>query len=74
VVPERVASPSVPELSRRERQVAALVGAGLSNREIATELFVSERTVDSHITHIRTKLGVSSRTKLVRWAIDSGIA
>lgn len=56
-------------LTRREREVAALVAEGLTNREIATRLFVSERTVDGHLEHIREKLGVSSRAQVAAWYV-----
>lgn len=58
------------ELTHRERQVVRLVTQGRSNGEISAELFISERTVESHMNHIRTKLAIDSRTQLVRWAID----
>jgi DNA-binding CsgD family transcriptional regulator len=48
-------------LSDREREVAELVAAGRTNREIAAELFLSKRTVDTHLAHVFEKLGVSSR-------------
>lgn len=59
--------PVSTELSDREAQVAELVAAGMSNRLIAEELFVSERTVHSHLSHIFTKLDLTSRTQLVKW-------
>jgi len=55
-------------LSRREREVARLAAGGLSAREIAERLFVSERTVETHLTHIYAKLGVDSKLDLVRRA------
>ncbi len=55
-------------LSTREAEVADLVGQGLANHAIAERLFVSERTVNSHIAHIRTKLDIRSRTQLALWA------
>ena len=54
-------------LTRREREIAILVGSGLSNREIASRLFISKRTVDAHVEHIFAKLEISSRVKLTLW-------
>ena len=51
-------------LAKREVEVAALVADGLSNKQIAARLFISERTVDSHIGHILNKLGVNSRSQI----------
>ena len=51
-------------LSRREREVAQLVAGGLSNREIAQRLYLSERTVDNHLHHILDKLGFDSRVQV----------
>jgi DNA-binding CsgD family transcriptional regulator len=53
-------------LSPSEQGVAALVAEGLTNREVASTLFLGERTVASHLTHIYAKLGVRSRTELAR--------
>ena len=53
-------------LTAAERRVAALVAEGQTNREVATALFLGERTVASHLTHIYAKLGVRSRTELAR--------
>jgi len=53
-------------LTAAERRVAALVAEGRTNREVATALFLSERTVASHLTHVYAKLGVRSRTELAR--------
>jgi pimeloyl-ACP methyl ester carboxylesterase/DNA-binding CsgD family transcriptional regulator len=55
------------ELSRREREVAQLVAKGLSNREIATRLYLSERTVDNHVHRILDKLGFDSRVQVATW-------
>ena len=52
------------ELSRREREVAGLVAEGLSNRGIASRLFISERTAEYHVEQIRNKLGFHSRTEV----------
>jgi DNA-binding NarL/FixJ family response regulator len=55
-------------LTRRERQVAHLVGRCLSNREIAEALVVAERTVEVHVRHCLAKLGFRSRVELAVWA------
>jgi len=60
----------VKPLTRREKEIAALVAEGLGNREIAQRLFLSKRTVDSHIEHIFAKLSFSSRTQLAGWVRD----
>ncbi len=53
------------ELTARQRELLELVGNGLTNAEIAERLFISQRTVDAHLSHIRTKLGISARSKLI---------
>jgi predicted ATPase/DNA-binding CsgD family transcriptional regulator len=55
---------SAAALTKREREIAELVASGLSNREIATRLFISKRTVDAHVEHIFGKLEISSRLQL----------
>jgi DNA-binding NarL/FixJ family response regulator len=57
-------------LSRREWQVARLAAQGRTAREIAAELFISERTVESHIANVYAKLGVRSKTELIRRASE----
>jgi predicted ATPase/DNA-binding CsgD family transcriptional regulator len=61
----------VPRLSRRETEVAHLVGAGLTNRQIADRLFVSERTAEYHVEQIRNKLGYHTRAEIARWVAQS---
>jgi len=58
---------SASELSGREREVARLVADGLSNRQIAARLYLSERTVDNHVHHILDKLGFDSRVQVATW-------
>ena len=58
-------------LSQREREVATLITARKTNREVASELFLSEKTVESHLRHIFIKLGASSRVDVAR-AVESG--
>lgn len=57
-------------LTGREREIAALVAEGLSNREISTRLHVSVRTVESHVRHVLTKVGLVNRTQLATWMRD----
>ncbi|MEU1167141.1 helix-turn-helix transcriptional regulator [Streptomyces sp. NPDC005921] len=67
VPPPPAADPN--SLTRREREVAALVAKGLSNRKIAAEPLVPPHTVDFHVEDIRAELGFGSRTQVaVRWA------
>ncbi len=60
-------------LTRREVEVARLVARGRSNREIAEEFVLSERTVESHVQHILTKLGFTSRAEIAAWVVRSGL-
>jgi predicted ATPase/DNA-binding NarL/FixJ family response regulator len=59
--------PAQTPLAKREVEVARLVAEGLTNKQIATRLFISERTVDSHIRSILTKLGFRTRTQIATW-------
>jgi DNA-binding NarL/FixJ family response regulator len=59
-------------LGKREAEVAQLVGEGLSNKQIGARLFISERTVDSHVRSILNKLGVNSRAQIARWVEAHG--
>ena len=60
-------------LTRREVEVATLAAQGLTNRGIAGRLHLSVRTVDTHVDHVLTKLGFSTRTQLAAWAYESGL-
>lgn len=68
----RMRSPQ-PSLTTREIEVLDLVAAGATNSDIAARLHITDATVKSHLVHIYTKLGVSSRTSAVALARDSGI-
>ena len=60
-------------LTRREAEVAGLVARGLTNRDIAAQLFLSVRTVEVHVDHVLTKLGFRTRTQLAAWAFEEGL-
>lgn len=64
---------AIGDLSDREVEVLILMARGMSNQEIAAELFVSSTTVKTHVSHILTKLGVRDRVQAVIEAYDSGI-
>jgi len=59
-------------LAKREADVARLVADGLTNKQIGARLFISERTVDSHIRSILNKLGASSRAQIPAWVTSPG--
>jgi DNA-binding NarL/FixJ family response regulator len=61
-------------LTPREREVAALIADGLTNKDIAARLVVSKRTVDAHVEHILGKLGYSSRLQVATLARRNGSA
>ena len=63
---------SVSGLTKREREVAAYVAEGLTNRDIADRLVISDRTVETHVEHIRNKLGVRSRAQVATWTVTGG--
>jgi GAF domain-containing protein/DNA-binding CsgD family transcriptional regulator len=67
-------SGSSPPLSLRELEVLKLIAGGLANREIAQRLFLTESTVELHASRIRKKLKLKSRTALVKYACDNGLA
>jgi DNA-binding CsgD family transcriptional regulator len=69
----RDTAPPAGGLTPREREVAALIGRGLSNGEIAAALFVSKRTIETHIGSIYGKLGYTARTQIARWAVETGL-
>jgi DNA-binding NarL/FixJ family response regulator len=71
VAPERAAA--LAELSEREREVLALIGAGWSNDEIAAELVISMATVKTHVRHIFAKLDLRDRAQAIVLAHDAGL-
>jgi non-specific serine/threonine protein kinase len=60
-------------LSRRERDVAALITRGLTNRQIADVLIIGERTVHTHVANILAKLELTSRTQIATWGVSNGL-
>jgi non-specific serine/threonine protein kinase len=66
-------STTLAPLTRREEEVALLVSRGLTNRQIASELFISEHTVATHITKILKRLTLSSRARLSAWVAERGL-
>jgi ATP/maltotriose-dependent transcriptional regulator MalT len=69
----RAGSPRPGGLSRRESEVLTQVAAGKTNRAIATELFISEKTVARHVSNIFSKLGLSSRAEAAAYAYKHGL-
>jgi predicted ATPase/DNA-binding CsgD family transcriptional regulator len=67
--PRPQVSKNEPLLTTRERQVAELVALGLSNKAIAAQLVISQRTAEGHVERILTKLGFRSRTRLAAWIV-----
>lgn len=70
---ERPRKPSTSDLTPREQEVLALIAEGDSNKEIASKLFVSVRTVECHREHIMRKLNIHSTAGLTKYAINKGI-
>jgi non-specific serine/threonine protein kinase len=63
-----------PRLTPREREVARLVAAGLTNRQLAVRLGIAERTAETHVEHILTKLDVASRAQVAAWVAAAAAA
>jgi DNA-binding NarL/FixJ family response regulator len=68
------AAPPGGPLTERETEVVLLMSQGLSNRQIASQLFVTEATVKTHVNNVFTKLDVSDRASAVAWAFRTGLA
>jgi DNA-binding NarL/FixJ family response regulator len=64
---------STADLTTRELEVLKLLGVGKANKQIATELEISERTARTHVSNILGKLGLSSRTQAALWAVREGL-
>jgi NarL family two-component system response regulator LiaR len=65
--------PGLDQLTAREREVLALLGRGLSNRDLATALFVAEKTVKTHVSSILGKLHLADRTQAALFAVHHGL-
>jgi DNA-binding NarL/FixJ family response regulator len=75
LVAEATAEPGSDQgdlLSTREREVVELVAQGRTNVAIARELFISKRTVESHLDHVKQKLGLTAREQIIAWALREG--
>jgi len=70
----RIQVPFDVELTPTEQKVVQFVARGMANREIAEQLNVSQRTIESHVSNMLGKTGLHNRTELARWAIESSMA
>jgi len=73
VSPRQATTSQYGGLTEREREVAALIGQGQSNAEIAELLVVSKRTVETYVSNVLSKLSFTSRSQIVLWARDKGL-
>ncbi len=75
--PPSAATPAQPAdrsgLTRREFEIASMVAAGMTNRQISEKLFIAERTAEGHVERIRNKLGFRSRSQIAAWAAEMRI-
>jgi len=71
--PQADPSRPIPELTERETEVLKLVATGMSYKEIASDLFISHRTVQNHVQNTLGKLQLHNRIALVRFAIAKGL-
>ncbi|HLX57696.1 MAG TPA: LuxR C-terminal-related transcriptional regulator, partial [Ktedonobacteraceae bacterium] len=72
--PHRLTKKTFGGLTEREREVAALIARGKSNREIADALVVAPHTIETHVSSILSKLGFTSRTQIALWATKKGLS
>jgi DNA-binding NarL/FixJ family response regulator len=70
----RAPRPAADSLTSRERDVLTLIADGATNRQIARQLGVTERTARTHVSNILGKLGLTSRTQAALWAVREGVA
>lgn len=73
LTPRKASKRAFGGLTERERTIASRLAQGQSNRQIAQELTLSERTVDKHVENIKVKLGFNSRTQIALWAAQKGL-
>jgi DNA-binding NarL/FixJ family response regulator len=66
--------PELDQLTSREREVLRLIAQGYTYKEIARELFISVKTVESHVSSVLRKLQLSTRHQLTRWAAERRLA
>jgi DNA-binding CsgD family transcriptional regulator len=71
--PRRAAKRAYDGLTEREREIAVRIARGQSSREIADALVISERTVETHIGNILSKLGYNARTQIAAWSVEKGL-
>jgi DNA-binding CsgD family transcriptional regulator len=71
--PRRAAKRTYDGLTAREREIAVRIARGQSSREIAEALIISERTVETHVGNMFSKLGYSARTQIAAWAVEKGL-
>ena len=64
---------AIPALTRREKEILQLIADGLTNNQIAEQLFISQLTVDSHRKNLLTKFGVNNTAMLIRYAVENGL-
>jgi DNA-binding NarL/FixJ family response regulator len=64
----------IQELTEREREVLQLIAGGLTNREIAEKMVISEKTVKTHVSNLLDKLGLEDRTRAAIWALKHGLS
>jgi ATP/maltotriose-dependent transcriptional regulator MalT len=72
-IPRPAPPKALDELTAREREIFRLIAGGLSNAEIAQQLYISDTTVKTHITHIFQKLGLRDRVQAVVLAYETGL-